>query len=62
MFEPASVRPGQRVHAGQLVGRLGCTGSCFGAHLHFEVRRGRGARGEPMDPLPSLRRWGRLPG
>jgi murein DD-endopeptidase MepM/ murein hydrolase activator NlpD len=55
----ADVRAGRRVRAGQPVGKLGCTGSCFGAHLHFEVRRGRGVRGEPQDPLPLLRRWQR---
>ena len=41
------------------VGQLGCTGSCYGAHLHFEVRVGRGVRSEPIDPLPLLRRWRR---
>jgi murein DD-endopeptidase MepM/ murein hydrolase activator NlpD len=55
----ADVRPGAHVHAGQAVGRLGCTGSCFGAHLHFEVRRGRGVTATAIDPLPLLRRWRR---
>jgi murein DD-endopeptidase MepM/ murein hydrolase activator NlpD len=59
MQGPASVKPGGKVRAGQVVGRLGCTGSCFGAHLHFEVHRGRGARGEARDPLPLLERWHR---
>ena len=59
MQGPASVGSGRHVHAGQAVGRLGCTGSCFGAHLHFEVRRGRGVRAGPQDPLPLLRRWRR---
>ncbi len=53
------VKPGQRVRAGQRVGRLGCTGSCFGPHLHFEVRRGRGSQRHAIDPLPLLRRWPR---
>jgi murein DD-endopeptidase MepM/ murein hydrolase activator NlpD len=57
MQDVAAVRPGRHVRAGQAVGKLGCTGSCFGAHLHFEVRRGRGVRAEPQDPLPLLRRW-----
>ena len=43
MLEPAVVEKGERVHAGQLLGLMGCTGSCFGTHLHFEVRRGRAA-------------------
>jgi murein DD-endopeptidase MepM/ murein hydrolase activator NlpD len=59
MQDEAGVRPGGHVHAGQAVGRLGCTGSCFGAHLHFEVRRGRGVRAAPQDPLPLLQRWHR---
>jgi murein DD-endopeptidase MepM/ murein hydrolase activator NlpD len=59
MQEPANVRQGQRVRAGQRVGRVGCTGSCQGAHLHFEVHRGRGARGAGVDPLPYLKRWRR---
>ena len=59
---PAPVRSGQRVRAGRQVGELGCTGSCFGDHLHFEIRRGRGADGEPLDPMPDLRRWARSSG
>jgi murein DD-endopeptidase MepM/ murein hydrolase activator NlpD len=50
------VQPGERVRPGQQVGRLGCTGSCFGDHLHFEVRRGKTLEGVPRDPLPLLRR------
>ena len=54
MQSPATVAPGQRVRAGRRVGRLGCTGSCFGDHLHLEVRRGRSPEGTPRDPLPLL--------
>ena len=31
----------------QLIGQAGCTGSCSGTHLHFEVRRS----GVPIDPM-----------
>jgi murein DD-endopeptidase MepM/ murein hydrolase activator NlpD len=32
------VSVGQRVTQGQIIGLTGCTGLCFGPHLHFEVR------------------------
>jgi murein DD-endopeptidase MepM/ murein hydrolase activator NlpD len=38
------------------VGAVGCTGSCWGDHLHFELRRGRGTTAAPIDPLPLLKR------
>ena len=37
-LERASVHRGQWVAKGQLLGRAGCTGSCTGEHLHFEVQ------------------------
>jgi murein DD-endopeptidase MepM/ murein hydrolase activator NlpD len=45
------VHPGQRVSAGQRIGRVGSSGESTGPHLHFEVRR----RGAAVDPLPALR-------
>jgi murein DD-endopeptidase MepM/ murein hydrolase activator NlpD len=30
--------PGASVSQGQIIGYVGCTGRCFGDHLHFEVR------------------------
>jgi len=33
-----TVRSGQRVRKGQRLGLAGCTGSCSGTHLHFEVK------------------------
>jgi murein DD-endopeptidase MepM/ murein hydrolase activator NlpD len=56
---PARASRGQRIRGGERIGELGCTGSCYGDHLHFEVRRGRGLDGQAEDPLPHLRRWAR---
>jgi murein DD-endopeptidase MepM/ murein hydrolase activator NlpD len=41
---------GTSVAQGQVIGYVGCTGYCFGDHLHFEVR----VNGEPVDPLGYL--------
>jgi murein DD-endopeptidase MepM/ murein hydrolase activator NlpD len=38
------------VSQGDVVGYVGCTGHCYGDHLHFEVRIG----GAPTDPLGYL--------
>ena len=60
MLKPSPVQLGDRVHSGEVVGQLGCTGSCDGPHLHFEVRIGKaslGADTKPVDPLPFLKQW-----
>ena len=44
------VRVGQHVSQGQVIGITGCTGRCFGPHLHFEVRI-NGAVTNPMNYL-----------
>ena len=41
---------GGAVSQGQVLGYVGCTGHCFGPHLHFEVR----INGSPVDPLGYL--------
>ena len=56
MKNPARANLGEWVRAGERVGAIGCTGSCWGDHLHLELRRGRGPQGKPVDPLPLLRR------
>jgi murein DD-endopeptidase MepM/ murein hydrolase activator NlpD len=52
------VREGQRVRTGKRLGDVGTTGASSAPHLHFEIWRGPWyGGGEPIDPLPSLRRW-----
>jgi murein DD-endopeptidase MepM/ murein hydrolase activator NlpD len=57
MISPALVHRGERVWAGEHVGRVGKTGNArtVGCHLHFEIH----VHGRPINPLPSLERWER---
>jgi murein DD-endopeptidase MepM/ murein hydrolase activator NlpD len=41
---------GANVSQGQVIGSVGCTGHCFGDHLHFETR----LNGSPVDPMGYL--------
>lgn len=41
---------GGAVSAGETIGAIGCTGSCTGSHLHFEVR----VNGSPRNPRSFL--------
>ena len=45
-----AVTIGDTIEAGDPIGTAGCTGSCSGTHLHFEVR----LSGKAIDPLPFL--------
>jgi murein DD-endopeptidase MepM/ murein hydrolase activator NlpD len=45
-----AVGAGAEVARGDVIGYVGCTGHCFGPHLHFEVR----VNGTPVDPLGYL--------
>lgn len=50
MNEPATVRVGQSVHAGDVIGYVGSTGAATGPHLHFMLR----LPGGDVDPMPYL--------
>ncbi|MEB3261180.1 MAG: M23 family metallopeptidase, partial [Cyanobacteriota bacterium] len=54
LFEIA-VQPGETVHRGQPLGRVGESGRASTPHLHFEIRRRRGERVVALDPEPILR-------
>jgi murein DD-endopeptidase MepM/ murein hydrolase activator NlpD len=41
---------GASVGQGDVIGYVGCTGHCFGDHLHFETR----VNGSPVDPMGRL--------
>ena len=45
-----AVVPGDEVARGQVMGAMGCTGTCTGDNLHFEVR----VDGIPVDPIGFL--------
>ncbi len=45
-----NVSAGERVEAGQVIGRAGMTGRTSGPHLHFETR----VDGSPVNPAPYL--------
>ena len=44
-------RTGGTVAAGDLVGYVGCTGNCYGPHLHYEIHLGDGSDTDPVDWL-----------
>lgn len=67
-LDSVAVKKGQRLKAGQVLGKQGNTGYSFGSHLHFEIRTNHDYAKKPgsLDPapylagekfLPSPRRW-----
>ena len=44
------VSVGESVSQGDVIGNVGCTGSCFGDHVHFEAR----SNGAAVDPMGYL--------
>jgi murein DD-endopeptidase MepM/ murein hydrolase activator NlpD len=42
-----NVKPGQRIHRGDVIGYVGSTGRSTGPHLHYEVR----LNNQPVNPL-----------
>jgi murein DD-endopeptidase MepM/ murein hydrolase activator NlpD len=54
-----AVAPGDVVKVGQVIGYVGCTGTCLRPHVHFQVRLGSGQTAPVTDPAPFLGRAGR---
>ena len=56
-----AVREGERIGAGDPIGKVGSTGRSSACHLHFEIWSSPGwyEGGSPRDPEPRLRRWDR---
>lgn len=50
-YNSVTVKVGDRVKKGQVIGSMGNTGHSFGAHLHFEVRNENDIK---IDPTPFI--------
>lgn len=61
MLKKLSVRKGERLDAGDQIGRVGSTGRSSACHLHFEMWKAPGwyRGGRLEDPKPFLKRWDR---
>lgn len=46
-----TVKAGDKVKQGQVIGKIGNSGSSTGPHLHFEIREGGNSRDNQVDPL-----------
>jgi hypothetical protein len=49
------VSVGQAVRAGKWIADSGCSGQCYGAHLHFEMQAQSGGRWGAVDPIAEQR-------
>ena len=53
-LQTADAKPGQLVHAGEQIGRVGRSGSASTDHLHVELRRLQGQQAYALDLAPLL--------
>jgi murein DD-endopeptidase MepM/ murein hydrolase activator NlpD len=49
-----AVEPGETVDEDQVIGYVGCTGTCLRPHVHFQVKLGSGQTAPVTDPAPFL--------
>ena len=61
MRSPTRLRKGDQVDAGQRVGAVSCTGSCWGDHLHLEMRTEKGPPARRSTRCPAEALAGRGP-
>lgn len=52
--DPKKLKPGTKIKAGQVIGRVGSTGLTSGAHLHFGVQNRKGNWIDPMKWLDKM--------
>ncbi|HEY70306.1 MAG TPA: M23 family metallopeptidase [Anaerolineae bacterium] len=53
-LQEVTVRVGEVVERGDVIGLVGATGNAGGAHLHYEITSPYDAPGGAIDPLPTL--------